>query len=381
MSATARQFNRRMALVSLGVALLLTGAIAVLNPESKGGSIPTPPSTFFATDRGAKAIFLVFQRLLPETTRWRMPLTELQGANLQKATLIAMGPPNPLSEGEADALDSWIRRGGQLILAADRTWEINTAQGDRTRKPRLGSYLARHQIQQRPVSGSQAVDAAEIKPLGQGRIVYVPYSFAFSNETLRTSDNAVWLAARVSEWSTRALFDEYHHGYATRRGFFSLIGLFLFSSPWGFVCLQLALAGIVYIFGYKRRFGKIVEEVPEERTSPIEAAEALGGLFRTAEARTLSARSIYQHLNLELSRLTGHRVDLLNPESRAYLARRSQMSEGELDTYAKAVAANLRQQSTREQDLLQIARTATNILRSVDHGSAATKQRAAVSES
>jgi hypothetical protein len=380
MSGTAKRTNRLTALISLVIALVLIGAITVLSPESKGGDMPTPPSTFFATDSGTKAIYLVFQRLVPETSRWRLPLTELRNAGrLQKATLIAMGPPSPLTAGEADALDTWIRAGGQLILATGRTWDIQNPRGGQSQRPRTEDYLARHQIQRRSGKGAEAPASAEMKSLGQGRIIYVPDSFAFSNETLRSTDNAVWLAERASEWGKVILFDEYHHGYATRRGFFSLIGLFLFSSPWGFVCLQLALAGIVYVAGYKRRFGKIVEEIPEERTSPIEAAEALGGLFRTAQARTLAVRSIHQHLNMELSRLIGHRVDLLNPESRTRFARRSNMSEAELDAYANAVAVNLRQPGSRDEDLVWIARTANNILRSLDHGPAATKRHAAVS--
>jgi hypothetical protein len=184
--------------------------------------------------------------------------------------------------------------------------------------------------------------------------------------------------SHISEWNERVLFDEYHQGFATRRGFFTLIGLFL-SSPWGFLCMQLALAGAIYIFGCKRRFGKIVEEVPVERTSPIEAAEALGGLFQTAQAQVLSVRSIHQHLNMELSTLLGHRVDILNSESRERIARRSRMERAELDAYAETVAAAVQQVSGRDGDLLRIARTATNILRSLDHGSAANRRHVAAS--
>jgi hypothetical protein len=381
MRTSAQKVNRRTALITFGAALLLTGAIAVLNPESRGGDIPTPPSTFFASDKGAKAIYLVLQRVLPQTEQWRLPLTELQNQRkAQGATLIAMGPPAPLTEAEADALDTWLKRGGQLILATSGPWKIQHPHGDQTKKREPGvDYLARHEIHWRPGEGADAVVAAEIKQLGKGRIVYLPDSFAFSNQTLRTTDNAVWLARRVAEWSKVTFFDEYHQGFATRRGFFSLIGLFLFSSPWGFACLQLALAGTIYILGYKRRFGRIVEELPEERTSPIEAAEALGGLFRTAQARSLSVRSVHQHLNLELSRLLGHRADLLNPESRARIARRSNVTAPELDAYADAVAKILHQPGARDEDLVRIARTATTILRSLDHGTAATRRHAAVS--
>src|SRR5262249_394849 len=157
----------------------------------------------FATDRGAKAIYLVLQRLLPQTEQWRLPLTELRNQRkAQGATLIAMGPPAPLSEAEADALDNCIKLRGHLILPTARTWAIQNARGDRTKRPApSGDYLARHEILQRPAEGADAIAAAEIKSLGKGRIVYLPDSFVFSNKNLRTTENAIWLAERVAEWN------------------------------------------------------------------------------------------------------------------------------------------------------------------------------------
>jgi hypothetical protein len=350
----------------------------LLTPTAQGGDTPSPPSTFLATNDGARAIYLVLQRLLPPTRQWRLPLTELiHDPAVSSATLIVMGPQRPLSEREADALDAWIRRGGQLVLATGRTWDIQNPGGDQTEKRPRGDYLARHQIYRRPGEGARAVAVSEIKPTGMGRIVYVPYDSAFSNQTLRTTDNAVWLATRVSEWGKTALFDEYHHGYAERRGFFTLIGTFLFGSPWGFVCLQLGLAALVYLLGYKRRFGKTIQELPADRTSPVEAAEALGGLFRTAHARTLSVRSIHQYLNSRLSTLLGHRLDLSNSQSRERLARRSSMERSELETYALAVERVLDKPESHDEDVVRIARTAHGILRSLDHGTSAKRRRAA----
>ena len=376
----ADKVNRVTAIVAFGIALVLTAVIALLTPNAAGGDIATPPSTFFASDGGAKAIFLVLQRLLPETTQWRLPLTELEhDPQLRGATLIVMGPPAPLSEREADALDAWIKNGGQLVLATSRTWDIQNPSGNQMEKPKRGDYLERHQIYRRPGEGAGALAASETKALGKGRIVYLPDGRAFSNKMLRETDNAVWLATRASEWGARVLFDEYHQGFATRRGFFSLIGLFLFRSPWGFVCLQLGLAGAIYIVGCKRRFGRIVEELPVERTSPIEATEALGGLLQTAQARVLSARAIHQYLNMRLSIFLGHRVDLSNPESRERIARRSRMDKASLDAYAESVAKALQSPADKDAELVQIARTATNILRSLDHGSAASRRHAAAS--
>jgi hypothetical protein len=378
MTTTAQQSNRKTAIIAFGIALALTAAIATLNSNPSGGDLPSPPSTFFARDGGARAIYRVLQQLMPKVEQWRLPMTELNNhAEAKRSTMVVMGPPMPLSEREANELDAWIRDGGQLILTTSRTWDIEHASGDRTKKNTpTGDYLGRHKIFRRPGEGADAVSASETKSLGRGRIVYLPDSYAFSNRTLRTTDNAVWLATRASEWGDKVFFDEYHHGFAMRRGFFSLIGLFLFSSAWGFLCLQIALAGAIYIFGYKRRFGKIVEEIPADRTSPIEAAEALGGLFQTAQARVLSARSIYQYLNMELTRLIGHRVDLLNPDNRQRIAARSRMSRAELDSFAQLVTDTLEKHSDRDADLVNLAQTASNIVRSLDYGTAARKRHA-----
>jgi hypothetical protein len=370
--------NRKTAILSFAAAGLLTIAIILLTPRAEGGDIPSPPSTFYATHNGARAIYRVLQQLLPEARQWRLPLTELERSSRDAhATLIVMGPQRPLSKREADALDTWILNGGQLVLATTRTWDIDNPGGSASEKRQRGDYLARHKIYRRPGEGARAVAASETRPVGMGRIVYVPDDLAFSNQTLRTTDNAVWLATQVSEWGEKALFDEYHHGFAQRRGFFTLVGSFLIGSPWGLVCLQLALAGVVYLIGHKRRFGKVVQELPAERTSPIEAAEALGGLFRTAQARVLSARAIHQYLNSRLSVLLGHRVDLSQPESRERIARRSRMGRPALDAYAKAVENALGKSENRDEDLVRIARIATEILRSLEHAPAANRRHAA----
>ena len=85
-------------------------------------------------------------------------------------------------------------------------------------------FLAGHDIQVRKnLSGEAAIAGSLVKSIGHGRIIYVPDGYAFSNDTLRTSDNAVWLAERCSEWGGPALFDEYHQGFGEQRGLIPLV--------------------------------------------------------------------------------------------------------------------------------------------------------------
>ena len=122
---------------------------------------------------------------------------------------------------------------------------------------------------------------------------------------------------------------------------------------------------MIYILGYKRRFGNVIEELTVERTSPLEAIEGLGGLFQTARARILSVRVMHQYLNLHLSALLRHQVDLSNPETRERLATRSSVGRAELDSYADAVANAASKNEFPDHELIQIARTATHITRSL----------------
>jgi hypothetical protein len=370
----AARKNLWTAILAGGVCVILIAAITLLTINSSNDSINRRPSTFFTDRTGTRALLLVLQQILPATEQWRRPFSELplQSASA-RSTLIVMGPDEALTEMEADKLDRWITAGGQLILATNKEWRI--------RKPLKSNklakegdefidqgYLARNGLQMTAdISGEDAVAAAIAKNVGNGRIVFVSDPYAFSNEALRDTDNAVWIATLTSEWADTVLIDEYHHGFGQRRDMMPLMGAFLIS-PWGFVCMQLALAGIVFMLGTRRRFGRPVEELPIERTSPIEAVEALGGLFETARARVLSVRTIHQYLNVQLTALFGYAIDLSNPAVRERIASRSSLRREELESYAAAVKQAMDGEVLSDAELIRIAREATTISRSFSHG-------------
>jgi hypothetical protein len=369
----AKRKNLRTAIVSAGVCVILLIVISALSLQSSSDFINRRPSTFFTDITGARAIFLVIQRVFPGTDQWRRPLSELSTQpGTERFTMIVMAPEQPLSEAEVAVFDRWISNGGQLILAAKEEWRIRKPhQSDQTEeKFDLRGFLARHGMQ--PITGilgENATSAAVVKTEGAGRIVYVPDAYAFSNGTLRQTDDAVWLADRISEWGGAVFFDEYHHGFGQKRAMLPLMGIFLIS-PWGMVSLQLGLAGLVYLFGYRRRFGSPIEELPIERTSPVEAVEALGGLFETARASALSARAIHQYLNLYLTSLFGYSIDLSNPAIRERIASRSALNRSELESYADAVKHAIEGEAASDDELIRIAHQATTISRSFRHGNA-----------
>jgi len=372
---TTARTNRRVAAVASALCLALIVTIAILSATPSRDAFGRRPSTFFTDPSGARAIYLVLQRVLPSVEQWRRPLTALtwRRSGSGRSTLIVMGAPGPLGQSEAAALEAWIESGGQLIVATSAEWHLQRRRGA---EPADG-FFAGHGIPLRKnLSGGAAIAGSLVRSVGQGRIIYVPDGYAFSNDTLRTSDNAVWLAERCSEWGGAALFDEYHQGFGEQRGLIPLIGVFATTS-WGLACLQLALAGAVYIVGCQRRFGRPLEELPMERTDPMETVQAIGGLFEASQARALSARTIHQHLNSHLSAILGYRIDLTNAQTRERLANPAGIGKADLDAYAEAVKGAVDGQRASDADLVRVGREATAIARSFSHGVARSKRAAA----
>jgi hypothetical protein len=365
--------NGRTAAAASVICLILIVAIAVLSVKPSSDTLLKRPSTFFTDPSGGRAIYLVLQRVLPSVDQWRLPLTALKPPSPQKTTtLLVMGPVTMMGQTEADALDAWIESGGQLILAANGDWSVQKNDANRTIK----DFLARHDIPTGMRGAGNFVDAAVIRPLGRGRIIYVSDTYAFSNLMLRGTDNAAWLVARCTEWGGGVVFDEYHLGFAEQRGLVALLAMFV-TTPWGLLSAQLALAGGVYIFGCKRRFGRPVEELPVERTNPIEPVQALGGLFKTAHARALSARTIHQYLNAHVSSTLGYRIDLTDDNMRERLSGPLNVPRTDLDSYAQAVKAAASTKPLSDADLIRFGQTATAIARSFKNGAARTKRSAA----
>jgi hypothetical protein len=343
-----------------GLCLLLIVAIAMLSPKPMNDAILRRPSTFFTDPGGARAVYLVLQRVLPSAGQWRLPLKELKKPSGKAIGSLIVMRPEPLGQSEATALDEWISSGGQLILASNSDWVIQAS----ARNP-VKNFLGRHDIST-SVSG-RSVEGAVIKSVGRGRIIYVPDDYAFSNSNLGKTDNAVWLAERCSEWGGGALFDEYHLGFTEQRGLISLLALFVVT-PWGLVCAQLSLAGLIYIFGCKRRFGQPLQELPVERTNPIETVQALAGLFKTARARALAARSMQQHLNAYVSSILGYRIDLMDAGARERFAGPLGIERSTLDAYAKAAGTATSENSLSDAAFIQFGKNATAIARSLSYG-------------
>jgi hypothetical protein len=300
------------------------------------------------------------KQLLPATEQWRRPfhLLPLPGSADAASTLIAAGPARPLSGNEVEHLDRWLAAGGQLILLTANGWPMrlrmspddpgltkmpatNDAEPDAmpmflsryapalhwSKEEKLLTGLAAgpsipngkitlawrrgftHTGGAKVVASAGNTAVAVAIPVGQGRIIAVADPTMASNGALRRSDNAVWLVNLAAGWvNGKILFDEYHHGFGQKRGAWQLTRAF-FTTPWGWCVLQLVAAGLLYVFVYRRRFGRIRELPAPKRASPLELVEARAGVFQVAAAQGLAADLIVQHLSQNLGKAHGKTID------------------------------------------------------------------------
>ena len=316
------------------------------------------PSTFFTDPSGARALFLVIKQFWPATDQWRRPLDllPLPGAPDAPSTVIMSGPTRPLGESEAEHLHHWLGAGGQLILLTANGWSLRR----RAAAPKISSeeeeptdeenengatFLSRYAPglkwtkaakvtagratgtsvpageivlswrqsfadtagQKIAASVGNAAVAVEI-PVGKGRVIAIADPTMASNGALRRSDNAVWLVSLAARSGVKVLFDEYHHGFGQKRGTSELTGAFLMT-PWGWCVLQIVFAGCLYIFVYRRRFGRIKEPPSPDRASPLELVHARAGVLQVAAAQGLAADLIVQHLCQYLGKAHSKPID------------------------------------------------------------------------
>lgn len=342
---TPLQHNRVTAAVATGLFVVLAVLLASFSSHQASDALQRRPSTFFTDRSGARALLLVMQKLLPSADTWRRPLNllPLPASRASAPTLIVAGPGKSLAASEAEYLDRWLDAGGQLILLTSNGWPLRSASAGKGAKetesadddgerenetflsryapglrwskagefrtaPGSGSSLPAGDITLRQRQSFAGTDNAEViatagsapvavaLPVGRGRIVAMADPTMVSNGALRRSDNAVWLVSLAAGWGSGAvLFDEYHHGFGEKRDAGALAWAFL-KTPWGWMILQLAAAGILYIFVYRRRFGRIAEPPLSVRASPLELVQARGGFLEAAEARRLAAELIVQEV-------------------------------------------------------------------------------------
>lgn len=406
---TGQTYNRLTAGIATGIFLIISVLLASLSSRQSTDTLLQRPSTFFTDPSGGRALFLVIKQFLPAAEQWRRPihLLPLPRDRDGASTVIAAGPARPLSTSEAEHLHRWLSGGGQLILLTANGWPVRqrvasdhvelepAAEDDATRETFLsrytpglhwtkggklatgraaGSSIPKEEIilgwrrhftetgEAKIIAAANNAALAIEVPVGEGRIVAVADPAMATNGALRRSDNAVWLVRLAAAWGNgKILFDEYHHGFGQKRGTAELTRAFLIT-PWGWCVLQIGAAGLLYVFGYRRRFGRIRELPAPHRASPLELVQARAGVLKVAAAQGLAADLIVQHVCQHLGKAHGKTLDSANlHQELANLARnRGTASSAAL----RALFAKVKNgERLSDKEFVELGRTAGEIIR------------------
>lgn len=296
--------------LAVGLALLLAAAGLLLPPRTA----PLPyPSSYSPLPSGALAAFRLLRASGYQPRRWRLPLAALpNGAH----TVLVLADPilAPAAGTEAGrrnwrALARFLRQGGTVLatgaagarLAAG--WGGRPARDAEGRFPPLapGPAAGAGDIQMRPrwswprapargvaLFGGARRAVVVAAPVGAGRLILWAAAGPLTNAGLRRPANlALFLAAMGAAAGPRGirervLWDEYFHG--VRQGWAGFLGAG--GLPWILLPLALVLAAAWMTFG--RRWGPWAGEPAMERDSPLEFADAVGGLYERARAADLA---------------------------------------------------------------------------------------------
>jgi hypothetical protein len=323
------------------VAAALAFALLLFGRSAERGAFAEAYSTFRATPDGAKAAFLVLERLGYRVERHTEQALALSGVDV----LFVLEPSEPgfgqpaFAAHEVRALREFVRAGGCLVVAASRETPLHEAfdvrlvtasarpersggEADAESKgadapadavPALPSVYAAEAahlapdarggaleparaaavpIYRRAGSGG-AVEAVAIRE-GQGKALFFADPSPFANRAIGRADNAALLASIAAAHARRGrvAFDEFHHGFAAERGIAGYmerraLGPALLQAGAAFLVLALALGG-------RRGRAPILddERPPESR----EHVRAMAEIYAKARLRVPCAEKLHRAL-------------------------------------------------------------------------------------
>jgi uncharacterized protein DUF4350 len=314
----------RLAVIA-GAVLLGMAVLSSFLPGGGGQGGGSPSSSFSHRPDGASAWAELLSRFGRDVERLR---GDLDAAPLDPtATLVVLDAPD-LSEGEAEALGEFVRRGGHLVVggAGAEDWlgavvgepPVLADEGSRTASPvgdprapeiegvrtvragRRGSWEVPGDL--RPVlagdegRGPVIVAAGDS---GSGRVVALADPKLVQNGFLASDDNAALALGLAGPAGRVVLFAEGAHGYGDSEGLGAL------PRRWRLALTGLGLAAGLWLYGRSRRLGPPEDEaraLPPPRWAYVDAVT--GTLARTRRLQE-AAEPVRRQARELIARRTG----------------------------------------------------------------------------
>ena len=315
--------DRKLLLAAVAVALLMAAGTVALAPVN-GGSQSKVPSTYSAGAAGARAAYLLLQKLHYHVRRWQEPPAALAELN-QPAILILAEPDQLPTAGERSSLLKFVRNGGRILFCGDalpsffpgtpvssasagQEWTNFSAivpsfftRSARTITMDPKSSWTQLNPQQLALYGDENAPVAVAWQIGDGELLWWAAPTPLSNAGISQTGNLnlVLNAVTFPQRSADVYWDEYFHG--ERGSLWSYVA----GTPVKWALVQFAILTAAILFTFSRRWGPVAQSRPVSRLSPLEFVDTLGGLYQRAGASSVATTVAYRHLRLNLTRRLG----------------------------------------------------------------------------
>ena len=309
--------DAKFLLIFTGIVVVLIVVTGVLAPNREDRD-PTP-GTWNSGAAGAKAAYLLLDRLGYNTVRWERPESELSSVDAAHATLF-LAEPSPSFASLTDKTRQkpfidFLHRGGRIVatgaVAALFLPHAKVTQSDRIftdlciTMPEGPGPLARAgelemaapvrwngddpslRVSQRCGDGAVVVSYPE----GSGEVIWWASATPLTNMGLRNDGNLRLLLASAGSADRTLYFDEFMHG--------------INESPWtathgtpltGIVVQTCCLAALL-LFSLARGSGPHRALVQPPRASPLEFVESMGALYAKAGAGQVAIAAATRRLH------------------------------------------------------------------------------------
>lgn len=291
--------DRKIMWLAGGLLALLT-CVAILSAPVPESELSPIPSSYRSTPGGARAAFLLLQRLGMKAQRWEEPPFRLDEL-AQSATLVIAQPTETPSRAERSALKRFIENGGRVL------------------------FCGQHFLEFFPELLPERVDSdLWATTYGAGELIRwrtaTPLTNANLSNHLPLFLNSVGLGSRQY-----VIWDEYFHG--EHGSLWDYIGR-VPAIRWAI--LPVALLVGATLFTFSRRRGPVIALAKVSRLSPLEFVDSLGTLYRKAKATSVPVEVTARELRLQLLRKLALPADISDADLAQQAASRLGWNEQQL---------------------------------------------------
>ena len=306
-----RSTEKKVVFSAIAAALLLIVITAMFAPAQDEDN--PQPSTYNAGPQGAKAAFLLLGKLGWHTQRFDKPLSAMAELDPAHTTFVLATPWGTSSQEDQKALNAFLERGGRVLadgwyggdILPGVYWKnaetdhveprCDTAPEGTSTLAAVGTLrmetdlLAKDDMPETEVAQECPAGAAVIAyHVGKGTAIWWASPEPLTNRGLHEASNVNLLMSSIGPLDRTVVFDESPRDFQPESLWSKAKGL-----PITAMVLQLLLATLFLVLAFGRRHGPVRTLNVTPRTSPLEFAYSMGGLYHRAgagEAATVEAR-------------------------------------------------------------------------------------------